>query len=69
VVSGLAVGVDTEALKTAHEARGRTIAVIGTPLDKAYPAGKELLYRENLLISQFPPGKRLIPAIFPKEIS
>jgi len=71
VVSGLALGVDTEALKAALEVRGRTIAVIGTPIDKAYPAEnkrlQELIYRENLLISQFPPGKKTYPSNFPER--
>src|SRR5579859_2010657 len=71
VVSGLALGVDTEALKAALEASGRTIAVIGTPIDKAYPAEnkrlQELIYRENLLISQFPPGKKTYPSNFPER--
>jgi len=71
VVSGLALGVDTEALTAALEARGRTIAVIGTPIDKAYPAEnkrlQELIYREHLLISQFPPGKKTYPSNFPER--
>jgi DNA processing protein len=71
VVSGLALGVDTEALKAALEARGRTIAVIGTPIDKAYPAEnkrlQELIYRENLLISQFPPGGKNLSQQFSRK--
>lgn len=69
VVSGLAYGVDTEALTAAIEAGGRIIAVIGTPIDKAYPAAnkhlQELIYREHLLISQFEPGKRVFQSNFP----
>jgi DNA processing protein len=71
VVSGLARGVDTEALKATIEAKGRTIAVIGTPIDKAYPAEnkrlQELIYGEHLLISQFPPGKKTYPSNFPER--
>jgi DNA processing protein len=71
VVSGLALGVDTEALTAALEAKGRTIAVIGTPIDKAYPAEnrhlQELIYKENLLISQFPPGEKTYPSNFPER--
>jgi DNA processing protein len=58
VISGLAEGIDTEAHKGAIKSDGQTIAVIGTPLDKVYPAkNKELqkLIEENyLLISQVP---------------
>lgn len=69
VVSGLAAGVDTQALASAIDNGGRVIAVIGTPLDKAYPAQNALLqeriYREHLLVSQFAPGERTFPSNFP----
>jgi DNA processing protein len=69
VVSGLAEGVDTEALTGAMEAGGRVIAVIGTPIDQAYPAKnkalQEAIYRDHLLISQFAPGSRVFPSNFP----
>ncbi len=69
VVSGLAHGVDTEALTAAIDAGGRTIAVIGTPINKAYPAAnnrlQEKIYREHLLISQFEPNGRVYPSNFP----
>jgi len=71
VVSGLAKGVDTEAMKAAMEAKGRTIAVIGTPVDKVYPAEnrrlQEVVYEEHLLISQFVPGKKTYPSNFPER--
>jgi DNA processing protein len=58
IVSGLATGVDTEAHTTAIEQGGRTIAVLGTPLSKAYPASNSKLQSEiaanHLLISQVP---------------
>lgn len=69
VVSGLAAGVDAQALGAAMTNGGRVIAVIGTPLDKAYPAAngylQEQIYRDHLLISQFPPGARTFPSHFP----
>lgn len=69
VVSGLADGIDTEALTAAIDAGGKVIAVIGTPLDQAYPARnkelQELIYREHLLVSQFPSGTRTFPSNFP----
>jgi len=71
VMSGLAKGVDTEALNAAVEAGGRVVAVIGTPVDRAYPAEnkrlQERIYREHLLISQFAPGERVFPTNFPER--
>ena len=58
VVSGLAEGVDTVAHETAIRCNGKTIAVLGTPLDKVYPAKNRALLdkikQHHLAISQFP---------------
>lgn len=43
VVSGLAEGIDTVAHETAIREGGKTIAVLGTPLSKAYPAKNKAL--------------------------
>lgn len=71
VVSGLAKGVDTEALSAALEVGGRTAAVIGTPLDKAYPAEnaalQEQIYREHLLLTPFNIGEVTYRGNFPKR--
>lgn len=71
VVSGLAQGVDEAAHTAAIEANGRTIAVIGTPLNVAYPAAhkelQERIYRDHLLISQFEIGSRVFPSNFPQR--
>ena len=60
VVSGLAEGVDTLAHVTAIERGGKTVAVLGTPLNEVYPAAnrdlQESLARDHLIISQFPSG-------------
>jgi len=60
VVSGLAEGIDTAAHTAAIQHKGRTIAVVGTPLDQSYPkqnsALQERIARDHLLISQFPIG-------------
>jgi len=69
VVSGLAKGIDTVAHTTTIGAGGRTVAVLGTPLDVAYPAeNRELqhrIMREHLAISQFPSGTRGGTKAFP----
>jgi DNA processing protein len=71
VVSGLAKGVDTAALSGAIDGGGRVVAVIGTPLDKAYPAEnaelQQTIYRDHLLVSPFPSGEQVYPSNFPKR--
>lgn len=58
IVSGLAVGIDTVALRTSIDNGGSVIGVIGTPIDEYYPAEnrelQELIAKEHLLISQVP---------------
>lgn len=69
VVSGLAEGIDTAAHTTAVEQGGKTVAVIGTPLDKVYPSQnaslQEQIMHEHLCISQFPAGYPTKPGNFP----
>ena len=70
-MSGLARGVDTEALTAAIDAGGKVVAVIGTPIDRAYPAEnrglQEQIYRDHLLVSQFEPGNRVFQSNFPER--
>jgi DNA processing protein len=58
VVSGLAAGIDSAAHKSAIDASGKTIAVIGTPINDVYPRENRALQNyiaENfLVISQVP---------------
>jgi len=60
IVSGLAKGIDSAAHESAILNYGKTIAVIGTPLDKYYPKEnkslQDFIAKEHLLISQFPFG-------------
>jgi len=59
VVSGMALGIDTEAHKGALSVNGKTIAVLGCGVDICYPkANKELydnIFERGLLISEFLP--------------
>ncbi|AFU58647.1 putative SMF family protein [Candidatus Nitrososphaera gargensis Ga9.2] len=68
IVSGLAEGIDTSAHQAALESHGRTIAVIGTPLNKVFPAKNYQLQQEimnnHLVISQFPIGHPTRPKDF-----
>ncbi|WP_227012957.1 MULTISPECIES: DNA-processing protein DprA [unclassified Pseudonocardia] len=69
VVSGLAKGIDAAAHTATLEAGGRAVAVIGTGINRYYPAENRKLQdavaREGLLLSQFwpdaPPGKHTFP--------
>lgn len=68
VVSGLAEGIDTTAHETAIEEGGRTVAVLGTPLNRVYPQKNSQLQQEimtnHLVISQFPIGTPIQPKNF-----
>jgi len=69
VVSGLASGIDTAAHEAAMRAKGNTIAVLGTSLDRCYPPENAELQarigREHLLVSQFPSGEEVALRNFP----
>lgn len=71
IVSGLAKGVDVNAHKATLEVGGRTVAVIGTPLQQAYPAEhaklQQLIAEEHLLVSPFAEGSKVFPSNFPKR--
>lgn len=70
VTSGLAEGIDA----AAHEgalATGRTVAVVGTGLDRAYPAKNAALMAriaaEGAVVGEHPPGTPAIASHFPSR--
>jgi DNA processing protein len=69
IVSGLAAGIDTAAHKATLDRHGRTIAVVGTGLNHAYPRQNEglqqVIAQKGAVVSQFwpdePPSRTSFP--------
>lgn len=71
VVSGMAHGIDTAAHLGGLRDRGSSVAVVGTGLDKVYPAAnRELAHQlalDGALISEFPLGTPPLANNFPRR--
>jgi DNA processing protein len=71
IVSGLAVGIDAAAHRGGLREAASSIAVVGTGLDRVYPARNRDLAHElaarGLLISEFPLGTPPLPQNFPRR--
>ncbi len=71
IVSGLAKGIDTAAHTATIKSDGETIAVIGAPIDVAYPQENHLLQEViasgHLVVSQFLLGQPVRPWNFPQR--
>ncbi|MEJ7670521.1 MAG: DNA-processing protein DprA [Casimicrobiaceae bacterium] len=71
IISGLALGIDAAAHEGALDGSGATLAVVGTGLDRVYPARhRELahtLAARGGLLSEFPPGTPARASNFPRR--
>lgn len=66
IVSGLAFGIDSIGHRACLDAGGKTVAVLGTPIDKIYPKEHEGLAREivekgGAVMSEYAPGATVYP--------
>lgn len=71
IVSGLALGIDAIAHRAALDNHGRTVAVL-VDLITIAPANhrdlaEQILRQGGLLVSENPPGTKVIPALFAKR--
>lgn len=71
VVSGLAMGIDAIAHQSCLETNGRTIAVVGTGVNIAYPwTNRQLaaaIAEKGLIISEYPIGTKPAAPHFPRR--
>ena len=71
ITSGLALGIDSASHRGALGAKGYTVAVAGTGLDRVYPARHKDLAIEivtsGAMISEFPPGTSAKADHFPRR--
>ncbi len=71
ITSGLALGIDGQAHRTVIENKGHTIAVMGTGLERVYPAKhKNLAHRiadQGVIVSECFPNEGVSPGNFPRR--
>ena len=69
IVSGMAMGIDTQAHIGALEGGGRTLAVMGTGIDLIYPSSNRNLapkiVERGALLTELPPLSKALPYHFP----
>ena len=71
IISGMAHGIDAAAHRGALRGQGGSIAVLGTGLDKVYPAANRdlahQLAKQGALLSEFPLGTPPLGSNFPRR--
>ena len=71
IVSGLALGIDAAAHRGGLAGAGSSVAIVGTGLDRVYPARNKALAHQlvekGLVVSEFPLGTPPLPGHFPRR--
>ena len=71
IISGMALGIDTDGHMGALDGGGRTYAVLGCGVDICYPKSNHFLYeeipKEGGILSEFVPGTQPLPMLFPQR--
>jgi DNA processing protein len=72
ITSGLALGIDAASHRGALDAKGQTISVMGTGVDRIYPAAHRDLAHAivaggGALVSEYPPGTPPLSGNFPRR--
>ncbi len=71
IISGMASGIDTAAHEGGLIGQGKTVAVVGTGLDRVYPASNRNLARQiataGVMISEYALGTKPKPYHFPQR--
>lgn len=71
IVTGLAQGIDSAAARSALKAGGKVVAVLGTGIDRVFPAGNEALQdavaASGAVVTEFPPGTSATRYTFPRR--
>ena len=72
IVSGLAYGIDSIAARGALDAGGKTVAILGTPIDRLYPEehqalAEEIVEKGGAVISEYAPRSEVEAPLGPDE--
>ena len=68
IISGLAFGIDSIAHKGCLAAKGQTVAVLGTPINRIYPKehtslAREIIDKGGAIISEYAPDEKVFPKV------